>query len=1327
MAAASPEKKALLDAWRYESEWPKKLEFLQQLVDNGVFPNKYVDEYEQDAGLYPDLEDPMMLPKLMKKAEFQELVQSSVRENLQAIEILSSALKAVQEGRIEELEMILEPLKAQGELREKQVSDVLEEEDIDDVTRMLQEFLRAEDKCRVTEDFELRPVQRFIARFMGPRTPYRGALLYHGVGVGKTCTAITLCESYLEQFPGQQCYIVAPGTIQEEFRRTIFDFSKDTLTMGTGEAGGKPNKHIGCTGDLYLRLTDTKYVANKSLVENKIKKLVNRRYKFFGYTSFANYIEELVKPVSKIADKVERENQKNEILRREFSNRVLVIDEAHNLRDNPLETSEDATDDAAVTDKSDAAAGKKLTPLLKEVLRVADGMTFLLMTATPMYNSYLEIVFLLNLLLLNDKFPEIRVDDVFNRRTGEFTPDGRVLLGYVASNYVSFMRGENPQTFPLRLSPEGRLLRATGPPANLYPKRTPKGEPVPEAERADVTHLPMIACSFGPEGEAAYKELADEVTASAEGLAITNLDNLVQGSNWLFPGDEEPIGRIGQKGFDAIFTKEYRGPNAVFRCDAGNDWLFEDNLGKVSGKAKTLLQRLKKVRGVSFVYSRFVASGALTIALALEANGYTLAGRDYGYLAGGEKAPGGRQCALCEKKETRHGATDGHKFTPAKFVLLTGSEELSPNNKASVDAARALRNRYGEDVKIVLGSQVAGEGLNLKFVREVFVYDSWYHLNKLEQVMGRGIRNCSHSALEPKKRNCTVTLLVTTYLLPANRDFETVDTYSYRLALRKAKQVGIVSRVLKEYALDCTLNYKAVVLTDLAPMPELIDSQGVVRKNVPIKDTPLTSLCDWLDDCTYPCRVSPEEKFGPEEGEEEESWEGSKFAAIPIAARDRSTYDEYAVRMRVNQIRGLIEDRILRADQHFLRVESLVSDLGGIPTPLLYSILAELVTEKTFAIQMGDKRGRIIFRNGFLLFQPEHISDERIPIALRLAHVPVARDAYAKYGAKELELPAAIDEVEMGEEDSEEVWDRVKEWVQTIRTGVAVAETRWEDVPEPVLQGVLALRESAGIAKAQTEKLEMITWLLKMCDTAEKRGLMAEVVLDFFWDEYLSSETKRKIVADGWEDPIVRKVAADFFWDVKGVKAGRLVKSGKTEEELRKETKKESGDPMRLIEYFVRSPANELVEPSVGVRNILIRESGKAEFDSLVREPVKKGKTGYVYGFVMYQPKKNKLVFKKGTPPETGAKVGRGAECSINSQTSYEINLLLRLGTTLREAKGWDLGLNEVEFARRRIQNSVRICTMGDLVLRAMDKVRTGGVRWFYRPLEAVVLGHPIR
>ena len=35
---------------------------------------------------------------------------------------------------------------------------------------------------------------------MNKNTPYRGALIFHGVGVGKTCTAVTVSNNFIELY-----------------------------------------------------------------------------------------------------------------------------------------------------------------------------------------------------------------------------------------------------------------------------------------------------------------------------------------------------------------------------------------------------------------------------------------------------------------------------------------------------------------------------------------------------------------------------------------------------------------------------------------------------------------------------------------------------------------------------------------------------------------------------------------------------------------------------------------------------------------------------------------------------------------------------------------------------------------------------------------------------------------------------------------------------------------------------------------------------------------------------------------------------------------------
>ena len=1225
---ASPEAAALIEEWRGERDMTKRDDIVKRMQAANLFPED--DQKLWEDGLYPDLRDPEFLPKLIKKREFLESKQKTVKESL-----------------------------AEG------------------------------DKCRSSEDFEINPVQRFVSRVLSPRTPYNSFLLYHGVGVGKTCAAITVCESYLEAYPGRKIYIVAPPNIQEGFRRTIFD--KEGLKINKN---GR-NSHRGCTADIYLSLTNTYHEKDSQVIENKVAKAIKGRYEFFGYTSFYNHIRKLIEKVPAGLTSEMAETRKREILQGEFSNRVIIVDEAHNLRDivSSAGSKEDDIDDTAQQDM-DSKGGKRLTPYLKQVLEVSEGITLLLMTATPMYNSYTEIVFLLNLLLINDKFPTFNVDDIFDVKTQKFTQGGRVILGKLASQYISFMRGENPLTFPLRLDPQQKLMK--------WPNKAPNGTPISPEERARVVRLPCIGATFTPEIDALYRAKATEIISSSDGLGITNMDLLIQAGNWIFPpshqeDDETDIlDRIRQGGFDSAFEKEKRGSIVQYRTNDPS-WLLEENLPSASAKASVLLARLRGCKGVAFVYSRFVASGALTIALALEANGYTNAMGNL--LANGSQK--GRQCALCNRFEKGHGTVPAdemgvaaHGFKAAKYVLLTGSEDISPDNAKAINAARSSKNIYGEEVKVIIGSQIAGEGLDLRYVREVFVFDSWYHLNKLEQIIGRGIRNCSHAALPEDKKNCTVSLLVNSYIssVAGAPTTESIDMYSYRTALRKAMTVGNVTRTLKENAMDCSLNRDAILVEGLDPI-DLFDSQGVRRTGVNRNDVPLTPMCDWLEDCDYSCYFDSKEIT----------------ANISLDNQDTSTYDEYTARIQIHTLRKYIENLFGIEEQSFITFDSLALHFNTIPRPLLASLLADMVQKKEFRLNLEGRTGRLLHKNGYYVFQPDAIKDTSIPMAIRVAQIPIMRDEYVprvieKEKGQAPDVSTLLGEeaskmISVGDEDSEALWEEVLQWAQEIHDGTA------DEVPDQLLLEVAELRDSTGVFKAQKERIEMIQWIYdNIKESPDVRARFAECVRDYFWDEFITYGTRRELLTIKSGDPIIRAVSKDMFWTLEGKTYIRIV-NYKNE-----------------IEFLC---VGTKVEPcSKAVSEVLAREVGQ---DPILKSKIDVRFTGYEYGFVLYNPKKQKFVFKNGKPPTPGGKVGRGSECAINSKIEYPLRLLEKFGATLRTAGMNDLGLNEDVLAKRRIQNSIRICTVCDLVLRYMDKANVSKKRWFYRPLESKLHGHPLR
>ncbi len=1299
------EKQKLLERWD-SAPLAERDTLLQEAKRLNLYPDlmRRQDELEEMAGLYPDTEDPRFTEKLMRKLEFAESRQESILAQQEA-----------------------------------------------------QEEGAAPNPCDQDKEFELTPVQRFIGRFLSPQCPYTSALLYHGVGVGKTCAAVTVAENYLRSYPRRSVFIVAPRNIQPGFRTTIFDASEENLVIP--EEDDVPNTcRRSCTGNTYLTRTGSEYEKDRGVIARRVAQSVNTRYTILGYIQFHRYIEQIIEKAPKGATEEATKALQQRALRREFSGRLVIIDECHNLRDAPGESAEDDKDVAGgETELGEAQAGKKLTPSLNKVLDAAEGMKLVLMSGTPMYNSYKEIIFLLNLLLKNDKKVTLSERDIFAPQGG-FKPGGEELLGAAANAYVSFMRGENPLSFPVRL--KVRLEKAM----DAWPTRSPVIDEIPPEEGQRLLRLPFVPVQFTGAELDAYKRINEEAI-EAGGISVNAIDEMVQSGNWLFPTDAGP--QIREAGFDACFRDvnppkrkaalgggdkplsgggkeppvQTGGAGSEFQVVGDGRWLLAEGaeagaaapIQKASPKAAYILKQVQKTKGIAFVYSRFIKSGVLPLALALEANGYTAWGRERQLLQGGPKDDRGRQCALCPKRERFH-AGSSHKFVPAQYIMLTGQAHLSPNNPSAIKAVRARSNMDGRQIKVILGSAVASEGVDFRFVREIYMMDSWFHLNKMEQVLGRGIRTCSHALLPPEQRNCTIHLMVNVF--DPEESTETADLYMYRQAMTKAIQVGRVSRVLKRYALDCNLNREAIIVTGLSSQRH-VDGQGQVHEEVNINDTPFTYMCDWLETCEYTC---------------------AKPVNFEELEMDTSTYDTYAARWRDVELKKAIR-RLFSTDrmgprgmrgQPMFHLEDLKEIFSEIPEHALAGLLSEIVGNKSFRVRSGGKEGYIVYRNGYYLFQPDYLSDMAIPLAIRVADVPVRRDTFepatiklapksapAAVGAV---APAASGPAEAAPAEPEsasavvparpaelggnlkDYWMAIKEWALMIRAG----EAETARVPRAVITAVEA-RYASGEQVRELEYMNMFNWIYETIHTKtespERRKLyetaLSQVLLDCVWDISLRPTEQHALL----DDELAVQAAREQIVEISGRRAYRYV------------------DPSSgTLKYIC---ADGPCSPAVAQ----VFEANPA--DPYNRVKADTSTTARLYGFISAKFKDARLLFKTGkNPPPPGGKVEQGSECANISNISFHINMLKEIGE-LSEGEGYsrlfltDEVLNDVAKWKKGYQkvglqarNSVRACALKEIVLRWMDLLETqkgagaaGGAaargrRYFFRPVSAVKTGH---
>ena len=77
-------------------------------------------------------------------------------------------------------------------------------------------------------------------------------------------------------------------------------------------------------------------------------------------------------------------------------------------------------------------------------------------------------------------------------------------------------------------------------------------------------------------------------------------------------------------------------------------------------------------------------------------------------------------------------------------------------------------------------------------------------MNRIEQIIGRAVRNFSHKDLDFEERNVEIFMHGT--ILGKENIEEAADLYVYRVAEFKAIQIGNITRLLKESAVDCIIN-----------------------------------------------------------------------------------------------------------------------------------------------------------------------------------------------------------------------------------------------------------------------------------------------------------------------------------------------------------------------------------------------------------------------------------------------------------------------------------------------------------------------------------------
>jgi hypothetical protein len=292
--------------------------------------------------------------------------------------------------------------------------------------------------------------------------------------------------------------------------------------------------------------------------------------------------------------------------------------------------------------------------------------------------------------------------------------------------------------------------------------------------------------------------------------------------------DEEDVEKVAEvettnykKRIDTALSMLAYDPN---KSEDEEQFLSKEGLKKYSPKFLKLLENIQNEenKGLHLIYSQFrTIEGIGILKLILEANGYA----EFKI----KKDISSDKWEIIEKEDA-----DGKP----RFVLYTGTEtadekeiirniynsawNLVPPEIVDKIKEKSANNFYGEIIKLFLITSSGAEGINLKNTRFVHIVEPYWHSVRIDQVIGRARRICSHEDLPEELRTVEIFLYLSVFTEKQKTDKNsieimihdiskmdqksiTTDQSLYEIAQIKDNINQKILKSIKETSIDCNV------------------------------------------------------------------------------------------------------------------------------------------------------------------------------------------------------------------------------------------------------------------------------------------------------------------------------------------------------------------------------------------------------------------------------------------------------------------------------------------------------------------------------------------
>lgn len=134
------------------------------------------------------------------------------------------------------------------------------------------------DILKQVDDSDLNVYQILVKEYLNIDSPYRGLLVYHGLGTGKSASAISTAENLSKDLVVRT---LLPASLESEFIKEIKKWGKNELDLEGSKWLFIPYEKIESDGDLRKMIKDDYHLGTDSItrIYNKCKAEIKRRIK----------------------------------------------------------------------------------------------------------------------------------------------------------------------------------------------------------------------------------------------------------------------------------------------------------------------------------------------------------------------------------------------------------------------------------------------------------------------------------------------------------------------------------------------------------------------------------------------------------------------------------------------------------------------------------------------------------------------------------------------------------------------------------------------------------------------------------------------------------------------------------------------------------------------------------------------------------------------------------------------------------------------------------------------------------------------------------------